>query len=78
MEKVHGHNIEPAVYSEGMEDDYGTEIEPPYRSHIEIVLEYLDDLEDAAIAKERLSELRAGRSTTVSLEDLMKQYGMLD
>lgn len=61
-----------------MEDDYGTEIEPAYRSHIETVLEYLDDLEDAAIAKERLSELRAGRSTTVSLEDLMKQYGMLD
>lgn len=55
-----------------------TEIEPAYRSHIETVLEYLDDLEDAAIAKERLSELRAGRSTTVSLEDLMKQYGMLD
>ena len=44
----------------------------------EAILEHLDDLEDIYIAEKRLSDIRAGRSTTVSLEEVMKRYGMVD
>jgi len=44
----------------------------------EAILEHLDDLEDLYIAEKRLSDIRAGRSTTVSLEEVMKRYGMVD
>ncbi|MGA7341510.1 MAG: DUF6290 family protein [Terracidiphilus sp.] len=44
----------------------------------EAILAYLDDLEDYYIAKERLADIRAGRSTTVSLEEVMKRHGMVD
>ena len=43
----------------------------------EAILEHLDDLEDLYIAEKRLSDIRAGRSTTVSLEEVMKRYGMV-
>ena len=42
----------------------------------EAILEHLDDLEDLYLAEERLIELRAGRSQTVPLEEVMKRYGM--
>ena len=42
----------------------------------EAILEHLDDLEDLYLAEERLIELRAGRTQTVSLEEVMKRYGM--
>jgi RHH-type rel operon transcriptional repressor/antitoxin RelB len=44
----------------------------------EAILEHLDDLEDIYIAEKRLADIRAGRSSTVSLEEVMKEYGMVD
>ncbi len=42
----------------------------------EAILEHLDDLEDLYLAEQRLLDIRAGRSQTVSLEEVMKRYGM--
>jgi RHH-type rel operon transcriptional repressor/antitoxin RelB len=44
----------------------------------EAILEYLDDLEDLYLAEQRLTDLRAGRSDTVPLDELMKRYGLED
>lgn len=40
------------------------------------ICEYLDDLEDLYLAERELEEIRAGRSTTTPLADVMKRYGM--
>jgi RHH-type rel operon transcriptional repressor/antitoxin RelB len=42
----------------------------------EAILEYIDDLEDVYLAENRLEEIKAGRSKTVSLERLMKRHGV--
>lgn len=42
------------------------------------ILEHLDDLEDLFLAEQRLADLRAGRSGTVSLDDLLKRYDLAD
>jgi RHH-type rel operon transcriptional repressor/antitoxin RelB len=42
----------------------------------EALLEHLDDIEDIYLAERRLEDLRAGRSYTVSLQEVMKEYGM--
>jgi RHH-type rel operon transcriptional repressor/antitoxin RelB len=42
----------------------------------EAILEHLGDLEDLYVAERRLLENRAGRSDSVSLEKVMKRYGM--
>ena len=42
----------------------------------EAILEHLDDLEDLYLAEKRLIDIRAGRSQTVPLEEVMKRYGM--
>ena len=42
----------------------------------EAILEHLDDLEDLYLAEQRLIDIRAGRSQTVPLEEVMKRYGM--
>lgn len=42
----------------------------------EAILEHLDDLEDLYLAEQRLIDLRAGKTKTVPLEDVMKRYGM--
>lgn len=42
----------------------------------EAILQHLDDLEDLYLAERELEELRAGRSTTLPLADVMKQHGM--
>ena len=44
----------------------------------EAILEHLGDLEDIYLAGQRLADLRAGRSDTVPLADVMKQYGLED
>ena len=45
---------------------------------IEAIEERLDDLEDLYLAEQRLIDLRAGKSGTVPLDEVMKQYGMDD
>jgi len=44
----------------------------------EAVLEYLDDLEDLYLAEHELEEIRAGRTVTTPLAEVMKRYGMED
>ncbi|MGZ8212881.1 MAG: type II toxin-antitoxin system RelB family antitoxin [Methylosarcina sp.] len=40
--------------------------------------QHLDDLEDLYLAEQRLTEIRAGRTQTVPLEDVLKQYDLED
>ena len=42
----------------------------------ELVTDGLDDLEDIYIAEQRLVDIKAGRSETVSLGTVMKRYGL--
>lgn len=44
----------------------------------EAILEHLNDLEDLYLAEQRLIDIRAGRSKTYSLEEVMEQYGLAD
>jgi len=44
----------------------------------EALLEHMDDLEDLYLAEQRLIDLRAGRTQTVPLEDVVKRYGLED
>ena len=44
----------------------------------EAIIEYLDDLEDVYLAEQRLLNIRAGQSQTISLEEAMKRHGMED
>jgi RHH-type rel operon transcriptional repressor/antitoxin RelB len=41
----------------------------------EALLSHLDDLEDIYIAEKRLEDIRAGRSHTIPLEEVMKEHG---
>ncbi|MBP9805477.1 TraY domain-containing protein [Candidatus Accumulibacter phosphatis] len=43
---------------------------------IEAICEHLDDLEDLYLAEQRMIDIRAGRTQTVPLEEVMKRYGM--
>lgn len=43
---------------------------------IEAIREHLEDLEDLHLAEQRLIELRAGRSQTMALEEVMDHHGM--
>lgn len=43
---------------------------------IEAISEHLDDLEDLHVAEQRLRSVHAGRTGTVSLEEVMKRYGL--
>lgn len=42
----------------------------------ELVTDGLVDLEDVYLAEQRLTDIKSGRSETVSLEALMKRYGL--
>ncbi|MFC5919369.1 TraY domain-containing protein [Neisseria weixii] len=44
----------------------------------EAILEYLDDLEDFYLAEQRYTDIQAGKSKTVSLNDVMRDYGLED
>ncbi|MDP1605268.1 MAG: DUF6290 family protein [Rhodocyclaceae bacterium] len=43
---------------------------------IEAIREHIDDLEDLYLAERELEAIRAGKSKTVSLDEVMKRYGM--
>lgn len=40
----------------------------------EAILEHLGDIEDVYLSEKRLEDIRAGRTETVSLQDVMKRY----
>jgi RHH-type rel operon transcriptional repressor/antitoxin RelB len=40
--------------------------------------QHLDELEDIYLAEQRLADIRAGRTQTVPLEDIMKRYDVED
>jgi RHH-type transcriptional regulator, rel operon repressor / antitoxin RelB len=42
----------------------------------EAILKHLEDLEDIYIAEKRLADLRAGRTPTIPLEEVMRQHGL--
>jgi RHH-type rel operon transcriptional repressor/antitoxin RelB len=44
----------------------------------EAIVEYIGDLEDVYLAERRLEELRAGRTDTIPLDEMMKRYGLAD
>jgi RHH-type rel operon transcriptional repressor/antitoxin RelB len=44
----------------------------------EAIVEYLGDLEDIYLAEQRLTDIRAGRTQTIPLEDVMKSYDLAD
>ena len=44
----------------------------------EAILEDLDDLEDFYLAEQRYADIQADKSETVSLEDMMRDYGLED
>jgi RHH-type rel operon transcriptional repressor/antitoxin RelB len=44
----------------------------------EAILEHLDDLEDLYLAEQRLMDLRAGRSSAIPLEEVMRSYGVTE
>jgi RHH-type rel operon transcriptional repressor/antitoxin RelB len=44
----------------------------------EAILEHLDDLEDIYLAEKELAEIRAGRAKSTPLEEVMKDYGLVD
>lgn len=43
---------------------------------VEAIREHLDDLEDLYLAEQRLGDIRAGKTQTIPLEDVMKRYGL--
>lgn len=43
---------------------------------LEAIQTHLDALEDVYLAEQRLIEVRAGRSSTRSLSDVMRDYGL--
>ena len=42
----------------------------------EAICEHIEDLEDVYLAEARMIDIRAGRTKTVPLEEVMKRYGM--
>ena len=42
----------------------------------EAILEHLDDLEDLYLAEQRLIDIRADKTQTVPIKEVMKRYGM--
>lgn len=40
--------------------------------------QHLDDLEDLYLAEQRLTEIRAGRTQTIPIEDVLKRYDVED
>jgi len=40
------------------------------------ILEYLEDLEDYLIASQRMHDIQSGKTTTISHQDVMKDYAL--
>lgn len=45
---------------------------------IEAIKDHLDDLEDLYLAESELIAIRSGHSSTTSLENMLKRYGLED
>ncbi|MBB5022546.1 type II toxin-antitoxin system RelB family antitoxin [Desulfurispira natronophila] len=44
----------------------------------EAILAHLDELEDIYLAEQRLTDIRAGKTKPVSLDDVMSEYELED
>ena len=44
----------------------------------EAILKHIEDLEDVYLAEQRLTDVRAGRSSTVTLEAMEREHGLAD
>jgi RHH-type transcriptional regulator, rel operon repressor / antitoxin RelB len=42
----------------------------------EAILKHLEDLEDIYLAEKRLADIRAGRTKTIPLEEVMRRHGI--
>ena len=42
----------------------------------EAIIEHIEDLEDIYLAEQRLTEIRAGRASTIPLKKLLKRHGL--
>ena len=42
------------------------------------ILQHLDELEDRYVAEQRLTDVKAGRSASTSLGDVLNRYGLED
>jgi len=42
----------------------------------EAILKHLEDLEDLYLAEKRLADIRAGRTKTIPLEEVMRRHGL--
>lgn len=42
----------------------------------EAILKHLEDLEDIYLAEKRLADIRAGRTKTIPMEEVMRQHGL--
>jgi RHH-type rel operon transcriptional repressor/antitoxin RelB len=42
----------------------------------EAILKHLEDLEDIYIAEKRLADIRAGRTKTIPIEEVMRRHGL--
>ena len=45
---------------------------------LEAIREHIDELEDLYLAEQRLIDVRAGRSTTHSIDDVERRLGLAD
>jgi RHH-type transcriptional regulator, rel operon repressor / antitoxin RelB len=42
----------------------------------EAIIEHLDEIEDIYLSEQRLEDIRAGKTQTIPLQDVMKRYDM--
>lgn len=43
---------------------------------IEAIKEHIDDLEDVFLAEQRLADIQTGKTTTISIDDIIKRYDL--
>lgn len=42
----------------------------------EAIIDHIDDIEDIYLAEKRLEDIKAGKTQTILLKEVMKSYGM--